>query len=55
MVWLLKKCVRCSSYTLKTDVCPLCGGTLKTPHPPKFSPDDRYLKYRMIMKKEHEA
>ena len=35
------------------DVCPYCGGNIRTPHPPKFSPDDKYLKYRVIMKKEH--
>jgi len=34
------------------DGCPYCGGTVRIPHPPKFSPADKYLKYRMAMKKE---
>jgi len=51
--WLLRKCEKCGGYTLKKDVCPLCGGKVRIPHPPKFSPDDKYLKYRMMMKKEH--
>ncbi|MCW4046037.1 MAG: RNA-protein complex protein Nop10 [Candidatus Bathyarchaeota archaeon] len=52
MVQLLRKCQKCGSYTLRTDQCPHCGGTVRTPHPPKFSPDDKYLKYRMALKKE---
>jgi H/ACA ribonucleoprotein complex subunit 3 len=51
MVWLLKKCEVCKSYTLKTDKCPLCGGTLHSPHPPKFSPEDKYEKYRRELRK----
>jgi H/ACA ribonucleoprotein complex subunit 3 len=52
MVWLLKRCDQCGSYTLKRSVCPYCGGGLRVPHPPKFSPDDKYLKYRMALKME---
>jgi len=52
MVWLLRKCEQCGSYTLKKDVCPYCGGGLRVPQPPKFSPDDKYLKYRMALKME---
>jgi len=52
MVWLLRKCGQCRSYTLKTEVCPYCGGKVMMPHPPKFSPDDKYLKYRMALKME---
>jgi H/ACA ribonucleoprotein complex subunit 3 len=52
MVWLLRKCQKCERYTLNKDGCPYCGGTVRIPHPPKFSPDDKYLKYRMAMKKE---
>jgi H/ACA ribonucleoprotein complex subunit 3 len=52
MVWLLRKCEKCGSYTLKTDVCPYCAGKVRVPHPPKFSPDDKYLKYRMALKME---
>ncbi|MEM2104556.1 MAG: RNA-protein complex protein Nop10 [Candidatus Bathyarchaeia archaeon] len=52
MVWLMRKCEKCRNYTLNADKCPLCGGTVKVPHPPKFSPDDKYLKYRMALKRE---
>lgn len=51
MVWLLRKCEKCGKYTLKQGTCPYCGGKVRVPHPPKFSPDDKYLKYRMILKK----
>jgi H/ACA ribonucleoprotein complex subunit 3 len=52
MVWLLRICERCEKYTLKKDTCPYCGGKVRIPHPPKFSPDDKYLKYRMALKRE---
>jgi len=53
MGWLLRKCEKCGRYTLKKDACAYCGGNVRIPHPPKFSPADKYLKYRMAMKKEH--
>ena len=53
MVWLLRKCPKCLNYTLKKDFCPYCRGTVIVPHPSKFSPDDRYLKYRMALKTEN--
>jgi len=51
-VWLLRKCKGCYRYTLRKDACPYCGGQVVAPHPPKFSPDDKYLKYRMALKRE---
>jgi H/ACA ribonucleoprotein complex subunit 3 len=51
LVWLLRKCEKCGLYTLKVDVCPHCGGSVKSPHPAKFSMDDKYRKYRLIMKR----
>jgi H/ACA ribonucleoprotein complex subunit 3 len=51
---MIRKCTSCGEYTLHTDVCPHCGGALKNPHPAKFSPDDRYSKYRLALKKESE-
>ena len=51
MKWLLRKCTRCGRYTLRRDACPVCGGPVRVPHPPRFSPEDRYLKYRYMMKK----
>jgi len=53
MVWLLRKCENCGRYTLKTEVCPYCGGKPRIPHPAKFSPDDKYAKYRHAMKEVH--
>ncbi|MDH7563408.1 MAG: RNA-protein complex protein Nop10 [Candidatus Bathyarchaeota archaeon] len=50
MVWLLRKCEKCGQYTLRKETCPYCGGKLRLAHPPKFSPDDKYLKYRMALK-----
>jgi len=51
MVDLLKKCKECGRYTLSEDKCPYCGGRLGSPKPPKFSPEDKYGKYRRMMKK----
>ena len=51
MVWLLRKCEKCGKYTLKDELCPYCGGKVRVPHPPKFSTDDKYLMYRMALKK----
>ena len=28
---------------------------MKVPHPPRFSPEDKYLKYRYLMKKLSKA
>ncbi|NWG09233.1 MAG: RNA-protein complex protein Nop10 [Nitrososphaerales archaeon] len=43
---LLRKCPVCSIYTLKKQ-CPKCGNETASPHPAKFSPDDRYARYRV--------
>ncbi|NIO38229.1 RNA-protein complex protein Nop10 [Candidatus Bathyarchaeota archaeon] len=49
---LLRRCMSCGEYTLQEDVCPHCGGRLRVAHPARFSPDDKYLKYRMALKRE---
>jgi H/ACA ribonucleoprotein complex subunit 3 len=51
MVWLSRKCEKCGKYTLNKEQCPYCGGKVRVPHPPKFSPDDKYLTYRISLKK----
>ena len=51
MKWLMRKCVNCGRYTLRQDKCPICGSEVKIPHPPRFSPEDRYVRYRLAMKK----
>jgi H/ACA ribonucleoprotein complex subunit 3 len=50
VVWLLRKCEKCEEYTLNQEECPHCGGKVRIPHPPKFSPDDKYAKYRLAMR-----
>ncbi len=47
---ILRRCRKCGRYTLRKDRCPYCGGEVENPHPPKYSPDDRYFIYRMCMK-----
>lgn len=46
MKHLLRKCFSCGLYTLKQE-CPRCNNMTHDPHPPKFSPDDRYARYRI--------
>ncbi|UCE95400.1 MAG: RNA-protein complex protein Nop10 [Candidatus Bathyarchaeota archaeon] len=52
MGWLLRKCKRCSLYTLKRIRCPKCGGKVHIPQPAKFSPNDKYARHRITLKKE---
>lgn len=52
MVWLLRRCVRCSAYTLRQDKCPYCGGEVTVPHPAKFSLDDKFEIYRLRARRE---
>ena len=51
MRFKIRKCPNCGRYTLK-EYCPECKEKTVNPHPPKFSPEDKYGKYRRIMKKE---
>ena len=46
MHFQLRKCTSCNSYTLKI-TCPKCSEKTITAHPAKFSPDDKYLRYRL--------
>jgi len=50
--WLLRRCKKCGRYTLRRDKCPICEGELYVPHPPRFSPEDRYVAYRYKVKKQ---
>ncbi len=48
----LSKCLKCGSYTMKEGSCPSCGAPdLRLAYPPKFSPEDKYGKYRREMKR----
>jgi H/ACA ribonucleoprotein complex subunit 3 len=42
---LMFKCTQCGKYTL-SEGCPSCGGRTVTVHPARYSPDDRYARYR---------
>jgi len=50
MKWKIRKCPKDFTYTLK-DKCPICGSPTIVPHPPRFSPIDKYVKYRIELKK----
>jgi len=47
---LLRRCKNCGWYTLSKTRCPKCGGEVEVPHPPKFSPEDKYQRYRILQK-----
>ena len=44
--FLLRRCPKDYHYTLK-EICPLCKEETVSAHPAKFSPDDKYMKYRL--------
>ncbi|MFH1134210.1 MAG: RNA-protein complex protein Nop10 [Nanoarchaeota archaeon] len=45
----MNKCPSCGTYTLK-EQC-RCGAKALPPYPPKYSPEDRYGKYRRMAKR----
>jgi len=47
----LLKCPKCGKYTMK-NVCGECGVKAASPHPARYSPLDKYGKYRRQMKKQ---
>ena len=44
------KCKECGKYTMQ-EAC-VCGGKVESPKPPKYSPDDKFGKYRREVKRE---
>ncbi|HEY3526374.1 MAG TPA: RNA-protein complex protein Nop10 [Nitrososphaeraceae archaeon] len=46
MKHLIRKCPNCGAYTLKRE-CDSCKVQTIDPHPPKYSPDDKYARYRI--------
>lgn len=40
-------CNSCKDYTLK-ELCPKCKQKTSMPKPPKYSPEDKYAKYRRV-------
>ncbi|MEM0230691.1 MAG: RNA-protein complex protein Nop10 [Candidatus Woesearchaeota archaeon] len=45
------KCPKCSQYTMR-DKCPSCNEKTISPKPARYSPEDRYAKYRRQAKME---
>lgn len=43
----IKICKKCKRYTLK-ELCSSCKTETNDPHPPKFSLDDKYVRYRIM-------
>lgn len=46
----LYKCQNCLEYTFSTKC--KCGGIAVPPQPPKYSPEDKYAKYRRETKRK---
>jgi H/ACA ribonucleoprotein complex subunit 3 len=44
----LRYCGKCQEYTLQ-DICPRCGDGTDVPIPTRYSPEDRYGKYRRML------
>ena len=42
---ILLKCTACSRYTMER-TCPHCGGSTVMAGPARYSPDDKYARYR---------
>jgi H/ACA ribonucleoprotein complex subunit 3 len=45
---ILHVCRACSRYTF-ADLCPQCHGPTRNPHPARYSPQDRWGKYRRAL------
>jgi H/ACA ribonucleoprotein complex subunit 3 len=43
---LIRKCSLCETYTLKQQ-CPKCNAATIYPHPGRYSPEDKYIGYRV--------
>ncbi len=46
-------CKKCSEYTMH-EACPRCGSVALSNKPAKFSPEDKWGKYRLKYKEEQE-
>ena len=49
MRFQMRKCSKCNNYSLKIK-CKNCLIDTITVHPAKFSPDDKYFRYRIMEK-----
>jgi len=46
----IRKCTSCGRYTLE-EAC-RCGSRTEQPRPPKYSPEDRFARFRRQAKEE---
>ncbi len=46
----IMKCLKCGKYTLENSCC---NTSTVLPLPPKYSPEDKYAKYRRKYKEDH--
>lgn len=46
MRFQMRRCSACNRYTLKAR-CQACGSETVSVHPARFSPDDKYMRYRL--------
>ena len=44
-------CKKCNMFTLGS-VCDICNSKSSNPLPPKYSPEDKYGKYRRMLKEK---
>ena len=49
MQWNIRRCPKCKLYTLRIK-CPKCNIPTEVAHPHRFSPEDRYVRYRILAK-----
>ncbi|MDD1677744.1 MAG: RNA-protein complex protein Nop10 [Methanomicrobiales archaeon] len=43
----IRRCPYDGTYTLHP-ICPLCGSATRLAHPPRYSPQDRFWRYRGV-------
>ena len=43
----IRICKDCKTYTMK-EICAVCNEKTSSPIPPKYSPEDKYGKYRRM-------
>ncbi len=51
MKTLIRKCVKCGKYTME-EKCPKCGSQTRSTDPLKYSPSDKFQKFRIREKEE---
>eukprot|EP01080_Neovahlkampfia_damariscottae_P007597 gene7597-11920_t len=49
---LLRFCNTCDRYTIH-ETCTDCKSTTRSGHPARFTPEDKFSKHRVAIKKKH--